>query len=190
MSTTTQNITLLLDQAAGGDRSASDELFGVVYDELRRLASGQLRSEADNQTLQSTALVHEVWLKLIGNQSPISWNNRSHFFAAAAQAMRRILVDSARARKRIKRGGGNVKFELREDDLIFQRDDDLLALDEALELLRVEDEQKVNLVCLRYFAGFTNAEAAEQLGISTATAERYWAYSKAWLRKKIEGSEA
>ena len=186
---TTQNVTLLLDQAASGNRIAADELFGVVYDELRRLAQVQLHGEACNHTLQSTALVHEVWLKLIGNQSKSSWNNRNHFFAAAAQAMRRILVDSARARKRIKRGGDKKRMELREGDLIFQRDDELLALEEALELLRKEDEQKVNLVCLRYFGGFTNAEAAEQLGISTATAERYWAYARAWLRKCIEDSE-
>ena len=179
------DVTLLLDSAAAGDRNAADQLFSVVYNELKQMANVQMSTE-DNNTLQSTALVHEVWIKLIGKQDGIQWNNRGHFFAAAAQAMRRILVDSARTRRRLKRGGGMNKLELQDHDLTVEQDDQLLALDEALQLLHAEDEKKATLVNLRYFAGFTNAQAAEQLGISTATAERYWTYAKAWLRTKME----
>ena len=184
---TNRDVTLLLDAIAGGELEAADQLFAVVYDELRQMANSQMNSEAKDNTLQSTALVHEVWIKLIGKQDGIQWNNRRHFFAAAAQAMRRILVDAARTRKRIKRGGGMQKLELQEHDLTFEQDEELLALDEALKLFHEEDETKATLVNLRYFAGFTNAQAAEQLGISTATAERYWMYAKAWLRSKMEG---
>lgn len=179
------DVTLLLDSAAAGDREAADQLFAVVYNELKLMANAQMSTEANN-TLQSTALVHEVWIKLVGKQDGIQWNNRGHFFAAAAQAMRRILVDSARTRRRLKRGGGMNKLELQDHDLTIEQDEQLLALDEALQLLHAEDERKATLVNLRYFAGFTNAQAAEQLGISTATAERYWTYAKAWLRSKME----
>lgn len=180
-----QSITLLLEAAAAGDRDATNKLFATVYNELKRMAAVQMSSEA-NGTLQSTALVHEVWIKLVGKKDEVHWNNRGHFFAAAAQAMRRILVDAARARKRVKRGGGMQKVEIQVHDLTIEQDDQLLALDEALRLLRAEDEKKATLVNLRYFAGFTNAQAAEQLGISTATAERHWTYAKAWLRSKME----
>jgi RNA polymerase sigma factor (TIGR02999 family) len=185
MSSSRIALTLLMQAAASGDRTAANDLFSLVYDELRRLAGGQMKLES-RQTLQSTALVHEVWLKLIGNQAAPEWKSRTHFFSAAAQAMRRILVDAARTRKRIKRGGDNQQFEIRDDDLISDNDEELLALDEALELLRAHDPVKADLVSLRFFAGLTNKQAAEQLDISTATAERYWAYSKAWLRARMD----
>jgi RNA polymerase sigma factor (TIGR02999 family) len=182
----TTNVTLLLDQAAAGSGNASNKLFEVVYDELKRMAEWQMKSERQDITLQSTAIVHEVWIKLIGNRDQQGWNNRKHFFAAAARAMRRILVDSARSRKRIKRGGGLAKVELQDADLISQQDDELLALHEALELLAIEDARKAELVSLRYFGGLTNAQAAKQLDVSIATAERDWTFAKAWLRAKME----
>lgn len=185
----TTNVTLLIDQAAGGSESASNKLFEVVYDELKRLAEWQMKSEPGGITLQSTAIVHEVWIKLIGNRDKQAWNNRKHFFAAATQAMRQILVDAARARKRIKRGGGAVRVELNDDALVTDHDDELLALHEALELLAVEDPRKAMLVSLRYFGGFTNAQAAEQLGVSLATVERDWTFAKAWLRAKMDSGE-
>lgn len=184
--TSHSQITQLLESAVSGDRKAANELFSVVYEELRRIAGDQMRRESSGHTLQSTALVHEVWIRLLGRDNDLNWKDRGHFFAAAAMAMRRILVDAARARKRKKRGGGQVKHPLRDDDLVTTQDDELLALDEALDLFRSEDETKAKLVELRYFAGFTNAQAAEQLGISTATAERYWTFSRAWLRAKME----
>ena len=186
-SNSNQSITLLLEAISSGDGEAANQLFSIVYQELRRMASSQMLGEAKNNTLQSTALVHEVWIKLIGKHDGLQWNNRGHFFSAAAQAMRRILVDAARSRKRLKRGGDMQKVELQDYDLLIEQDDQLLALDEALKLLHQEDEIKARLVNLRYFAGFTNAQAAEQLGISTATADRYWTFAKAWLRSKMEG---
>lgn len=188
MTSSSIDVTRLLDAASNGDRDAADKLFSVVYDELKRIAGNKMRLE-ENHTLQSTALVHEVWLKLIGDRDDPAWSSRGHFFAAAALAMRRILVDAARARKRIKRGGNAAKFELRDDDLVTQQDEDLLALDEALTLLREHHPQKADLVCLRYFAGLTNAQAAQQLGVSTSTTERHWTFAKAWLRSKIEPEE-
>ena len=186
MTSSRLSITQMLDAAAAGEPDAANELFGLVYDELRQLAGHQMKQESISHTLQSTALVHEVWIKLVGDRNDQSWQNRSHFFAAAAQAMRRILVDAARARKRIKRGGGKAKLEIRDDDLVSLQDEELIALDEALELLQADDDIKARLVDLRFFAGFTNAQASEQLGLSTATGERYWAFAKAWLRNKIE----
>ena len=150
------------------------------------MANAQMLGEAKGNTLQSTALVHEVWIKLVGKQKGIHWNNRGHFFSAAAQAMRRILVDAARTRKRLKRGGNMQKVELHDYDLMIEEDEELLALDEALNMLEKEDAKKATLVNLRYFGGFTNMQAAEQLGISTATADRYWTFAKAWLRSKME----
>lgn len=182
---TLSGITSLLDSAAAGDRTATDRLFTAVYEQLRQMANIRIAGEAP-QTLQSTALVHEVWVKLVGKQGIQRWNNGQHFFAAAAQAMRRILVDSAKARQRIKRGGGKASFELREDDAVIRADENLLALDEALEQLRSHDEQKAQLVCLRYFGGLSSQQAAEQLGISNSTAERHWVFAKAWLRARIE----
>lgn len=164
-----EDVTQLIQMVGEGDREAADRLFAVVYGELRQLANAKMAHEANDHTLQSTALVHEVWLKLVGAGTEPVWNNREHFFSAAAQAMRRILVDSARTRKRIKRGGANQKFELQDYDATVEQDQRLLALDEALEQLKDQHELKARLVELRYFTGITNAQAAEQLGISVAT---------------------
>ncbi len=183
------DITLLLEQVASGDEVAANELVSVVYSELRRIAASQMRLENPGITIQSTALVHEVWLKLIGNSNGPEWNSRSHFFSAAARAMRRVLVDAARTRKRIKRGGDLQRVELNDQLHGSSRDEELLALDEALELLAFEEPKKATLVELRYFGGFTNVQAAEQLGVSVATAERYWAYARAWLRSKMSESD-
>ena len=186
------DITQLIEATVSGQRDAANQLFGLVYNELRRIAGRQMNNEPVDHTLQSTALVHEVWMKLVAKSDGPGWKNREHFFASAAQAMRRILVDSARTRRRIKRGGDKVHVPLSDAGTIFQNDvrsqedDQLIALDEALELLREKDEVKANLVELRYFAGLTNAQASEQLGISTATAERYWTFAKAWLRTRME----
>ncbi len=182
------HITSLLAAASAGDRSATEELFSTVYNELRKTASIQMAGE-EIQTLQPTALVHEVWIKLFGSNKPTKWNDRTHFCAAAAQAMRRILIDSAKARKRQKRGGGKQCFSIREDDALIEADENLLALDEALELLRDHDPVKAELVCLRYFGGLTNIEAAQQMGLSLSSAERGWVFAKAWLREKIETLE-
>lgn len=179
------DLTILLEQVHSGDRSASDRLFEVVYGELKQMASHQMVRESSGHTLQSTALVHEAWLKLFGAQSAPSWKNRGHFFAAASKAMRRILVDSARSRQRKKRGGDNVGFQIRDDAQVAERDLELLALDEALEQLKAHDAIKAKLVTMRYFGGFSNKQAAEQLGISTSTADRHWTYARAWLRKKM-----
>ncbi len=183
---TIPDITVLLEEAAQGNNTAASNLFTLVYDELRKLASRQMQSERADHTLQSTALVHEVWVKLVGGRDSATWNNREHFFAAAAQAMRRILVDSARARRSKKRGAGDSPESLRDIDAADNEDQQLIELDEALNQLKERDPIKAHLVELRYFAGFTNREAAEQLKISTATAERYWSYARAWLRTQIE----
>lgn len=187
----TPDVTRLLENIGAGDRHSQNELFTIVYEQLRILADRQMQQESPEHTLQPTALVHEVWLKLLGGRGrePGHWNDRTHFFAAAAQAMRQILVDAARTRKRLKRGGDNAKVELREDDLLTRQDEDLIALDEALALLREKDPAKAMLVDLRYFAGLTNAQAADHLEISTATAERYWAFARAWLRRIIDDQQ-
>lgn len=181
------SLTLLLELAAQGNRQAADELFSIVYQEMVRLAGMQLAREQEAFTWQPTALVHEVWLKLIGgDESAGAWKNRQHFFAAAAQSMRRLLVDAARTRRRQKRGGARARVELRDSDAIWEHDDELLALDEALDQLRQVDSRKAQLVELRYFGGLTIAQTAEQLQISPATAERDWTFARAWLRAKME----
>ncbi|MEM7453787.1 MAG: ECF-type sigma factor [Planctomycetota bacterium] len=179
-------LTLILNRASEGDFDAADELFEIVYTELRKIAAAQMRNESSNLTLQSTALVHEVWLKFFGKQSSINWDSRKHFFAATAQAMRRILVDAARARGRKKRGGDFQKISLESVDGPSIDGDQIIALDDALELFSRNHSVKAKLVELRFFAGMTNAEASKQLGISTATAERYWVFAKAWLRNKMD----
>ncbi len=166
------------------------ELLPVVYEELRRLAAQRLAKEVPGQTLQATALVHEAYLRLVGDDPERPWDGRGHFFAAAAEAMRRILVDQARRRHRQKRGGGRARIDI---DLAEpetpQIDADLLALDEALERLAVKDPVKAELVQLRVFAGLTVVQAAEVLGLSASTADRYWAYTRAWLRVEIAGRD-
>ena len=178
------DITLLLQKFAEGDRDAANELFAAVYGELKQIAANQMKRE-QAITLQSTAIVHEAWIKLIGSHEERCWNNRGHFVAAAAQAMNQILVDAARRRKRQKRGGGAQKFELMESDFVSVTDDNILALEEALERLRETESRKAELVVLRFYGGMTVQEAADFLGISVATAERDWAFAKAWLRSRM-----
>ncbi|HKB06145.1 MAG TPA: ECF-type sigma factor [Gemmataceae bacterium] len=175
-------VTHLLDAAAAGDRQAAADLLPVLYGELRKLAAARLASEPGGQTLQATALVHEAYLKLVGGQQPRDWNGRGHFFAAAAEAMRRILIDRARRKRRPKHGGGRERWDL--DDLELPSDDradELLALDEALSALARAEPAKAELVKLRYFAGLTLEEAAACLGITAGTAKRHWALARAWL---------
>jgi RNA polymerase sigma factor (TIGR02999 family) len=176
------DVTRLLDAAAAGDPTAAAELLPLVYGELRRLAAGHLAHERPGQTLQATALVHEAYLRLVGPDPGRPWAGRGHFFAAAAEAMRRILVEAARRKGRARHGGGRRRVGL--DDVPADstgRADDLLALDEALAALAREDPAKAELVKLRYFAGLTLEEAAACRGISLATAKRHWAVARAWL---------
>ncbi|MCP3916435.1 MAG: sigma-70 family RNA polymerase sigma factor [bacterium] len=177
----TEDVTRILSALERGDENATDELLVVVYQELRRLASSRLDNEPAGQTLQATALVHEAYLRLVGSESP-SWSGRGHFFGAAAEAMRRILVERARKRQSLRGGGGHRRRDLEELELAtFSDNADLLALDDALTKLAREDEQKARLVKLRFFTGLTIPEAAKILGISRATAERHWSYARAWL---------
>ena len=177
-----QNITRMLKDWSGGNREALDRLLPFVYAELHRQASRYLRRERPDHTLQTTALIHEAYMKLI-DQSEVQWQNRAHFFAIAAQTMRRILVDYARTRKREKRGGDDVKLQL--DDAINvsskEKSIDLVALDEALNRLAEFDERQARVVELRYFSGMTEEETAEVLSISPATVRRDWNMAKAWL---------
>jgi RNA polymerase sigma factor (TIGR02999 family) len=180
-------VTRILHALKHGDPDAAGRLLPLVYDELRRLAARQLAREKPGQTLQATALVHEAYLRLAGKDAPQGWDSRGHFFAAAAEAMRRILVENARRKKRQKRGGDLRRVDLPLDEAASAaRSDDLLALDEALELLAREDPQKAELVKLRFFAGLSVEEAARCLGISRATADRYWAYARAWLYERLQ----
>jgi RNA polymerase sigma factor (TIGR02999 family) len=179
---------MLLQRAGRGDPCAADEILPLVYDELRKLAAQKMAREGPGQTLQATALVHEAWLRLGGDQQP-EWQNRAHFFAAAAEAMRRILIDHAR-RKQAERYGGHVEH-LNLDSLELadgMEEDQLLALHEALDRLAAHDRVKAELVKLRFFAGLTIEEAAQVLGFSLPTAKRYWAYARAWLYREIRAS--
>jgi RNA polymerase sigma factor (TIGR02999 family) len=176
-------ITILLGQIEKGDSQAAEKLMPLVYDELRRLAAARMGHEAAGHTLQPTALVHEAWLRLGGDQQP-DWKNRSHFFAAAAEAMRRILIDHARRRLAQRRRGRLEHVEIADVTLAAGAEDEhVLAVNDALELFAETEPRKAELVKLRYFAGFTLPEAARALGISTATAERWWAYSRACLSR-------
>lgn len=176
-------VTHLLDAAHRGDRQAAAELLPLVYDELRKLAAQKLAQEQPGQTLDATALVHEAFLKLVGDQS---FDGRGHFFAAAAEAIRRILVDQARRRSAAKRGGGQLRHAV--DHLAAPApDDELLALSEALDALAAKDPEKAELVKLRYFAGLTADQAAAALGISPSTADRHWTFARAWLRRAMTG---
>lgn len=178
-------ITRLLNEVKGGSEQAAEQLLSFVYTELKRIAAQKMAGEAPGQTLQPTALVHEAWLRLVGDRNA-AFENRAHFFAAAAEAMRRILVDSARRKKAMRRGGTTTRDELDENHLIQDvASDELLAVDEALELLAKEDPVGANLVKLRYFVGMTMEETAAAMGMSLRTAERTWTYARAWLRRQI-----
>lgn len=176
------DLTQILWRIESGDPRASELLLPLVYDELRRLAAQRLVREKPGQTLQATALVHEVYLRLVDGEQARQWNSRGHFFAAAAEAMRRILIENARRKKRIKHGGNRPRVDLDDACLVTEAPgDDLLALNEALEKLANESPARADLVKLRYFAGLTLEEAAAAMSISLATAKRYWTYSRAWL---------
>lgn len=175
------DVTQVLQAMEKGDPHAAQDLLPLVYQELRQLAACRMAKEAAGQTLQPTALVHEAWLRVAG-QHEQSWDSRAHFFGAAAEAMRRILIDNARRKRALRHGGGQARCELADFDLAAPApDDQLLALDEALEKLKAIDPLKVELVKLRFFAGLTLEEAAAVLRISEATAKRWWAYARAWL---------
>jgi RNA polymerase sigma factor (TIGR02999 family) len=181
-------VTRVLTAIEGGDRRAVEELLPLVYDELRRLATRKLAGEKAGQTLQATALVHEAYLRLVGGHESqdAHFSSRGHFFAAAAEAMRRILIESARRKQREKRGGALRRVELDEAALATHTTpDELLALDEALEKLAANDAEAAQLVKLRYFAGFSVDEAGELLGMSRATAYRHWTFARAWLVSEI-----
>jgi RNA polymerase sigma factor (TIGR02999 family) len=186
-------VTRILSAIDAGDPQAAEQLLPLVYDELRKLAAQRLAQEKPGQTLQATALVHEAYVRLVGNgggESPGKplWNSRGHFFAAAAEAMRRILVDNARRKRRHKRGGDRARVALEDLELAApEQSDDLLALDDALTELAATDAQAAELVKLRYFAGLTVKQAAEALAMSPRSADFLWAYAKAWLLRKIQG---
>jgi RNA polymerase sigma factor (TIGR02999 family) len=178
-------VTRILEAARQGDPKAGDELLPLVYEELRRLAAHKMANEASGQTLQATALVHEAWLRLVGNQDK-KWEGRAHFFAAAAEAMRRILIDRARRKRAARHGGGQQRIDIQEVDLASPTDDDqLLAVNEALDKLASQHPVEAEVVKLRYFVGMTNEEAAEVLGISPRTAKYYWTHARAWLYHEI-----
>jgi RNA polymerase sigma factor (TIGR02999 family) len=184
-STGNNDVTRLLADWSNGDRQALDELLPLVYEELRHLANAYLRREREGHTLQSTALVHEAFLRLV-NQRDVHWRGRAHFFGIAAQMIRRILVDHARAQRAAKRGAGAVRLEL--DDAIavaHQRDLDLIALDDALGRLAMLDERQSRIVELRFFAGLSVEDTAEVMGISTSTVKREWASARAWLFREV-----
>lgn len=179
-------VTQILKAVETGDPTAASKLLPLVYDELRKLAAHRMAQEKPGQTLQATALVHEVYLRLVGASNDQQWNSRGHFFAAAAEAMRRILIMNARRRNAEKRGAGRRRIEL--DPALLPanaRDDRLLVLDEALTELEREHPERARIVKLRFFAGLTNKEAAAATGISDTTADRYWTYARAWLQRKM-----
>jgi len=184
------DVTRILSAIEQGNPSAASQLLPLVYDELRKLAAQRMAHEQPGQTLQPTALVHEAYLRLVGDEPRKPWDGRGHFFAAAAEAMRRILVDRARDRHRQKRGGGRPRVRINLDALVHDPpDEDLLAVDEALQALAREDAAGAELVRLRAFAGLTLAEAAAVMGIGRRTADRYWAYARAWLCDALSDNE-
>src|SRR4051812_1307176 len=180
------DVTRILAAIEQGEPQAAGQLLPLVYDELRKLAAHGLAREKPGQTLQATALVHEAYMRLVGDDRAGDWDSRGHFFAAAAEAMRRILVENARRKKRVKHGGGLERADVELADLPTRlASEDLIALDEALEELGRQDPTKARLVTLRYFGGMTVDQAADALRISRVTAHRYWTYARAWLRRRI-----
>jgi RNA polymerase sigma factor (TIGR02999 family) len=180
------DVTRILNAIGGGDSKAAQDLLPLVYEELRKLAAHKMANEAPGQTLQPTALVHEAWLRLVGTENP-QFEGRGHFFAAAAEAMRRILIDRARQKLSLKRGAGAARVNLEDLEVASAADDDtLLAVDEALTKLAREDPDSAEFIKLRFFAGMTNAEAAQALGIPERTARRHWSFARAWLFREIQ----
>jgi RNA polymerase sigma factor (TIGR02999 family) len=180
------DVTRVLSQIESGDPSAGEQLLPLVYNELRKLAAQKLAQEKPGQTLQATALVHDAYIRLVDVEKARHWDSRGHFFGAAAEAMRRILIESARSKQRLKRGGQMHRSPL--DDVEVECDvqaDDLLMLDEAITRLEAEDPEKAKIVQLRFFAGLSHEEAATVVGVSTVTAKRHWRYARAWLRREM-----
>jgi RNA polymerase sigma factor (TIGR02999 family) len=185
---TSDQATTLLEAAQAGDERAAEKLLPLVYDELRHLAAAKLAHEPPGQTLQPTALVHEAWLRLVGSGNE-HWHGRAHFFGAAAEAMRRILIDRARKRHRLRHGHGLVRLDISQLNVAITTDDDLLLrLDEALEKLEAEAPERAKLVKLRFFTGLSIVEAAEALGVAPITAKRHWAFARAWLLAELQNS--
>jgi RNA polymerase sigma factor (TIGR02999 family) len=182
-------VTQILSAIERGDRHAASQLLPLVYGELRQLAAKKLAHEAPGQTLQPTALVHEAYVRLVGEEKGPHWDSRGHFYWAAAEAMRRILVENARSKKADKRGGGRERVDLDLDHIaVPELREDLLALDEALDRLAATDPEAARLVQIRYFAGMTLEEAAQVLGVSPRTVDRLWAYARTWLFRSLRGS--
>jgi RNA polymerase sigma factor (TIGR02999 family) len=184
-------VTQILNVIRDGRPQAAEELLPLVYGELRRLAAARIAHEQPGQTLQATALVHEAYLRLLGSEPPARWEHRGHFFAAAAEAMRRILVENARRKRRLRHGGEHQRVELKEADVAIEGpSEDMLALDEALQQFEHDQPRKAALVKLRYFAGLSEEEAAAASGISRATAARWWAFARAWLYDRLHSAES
>lgn len=181
------DVTQLLHAIDAGDPKAADRLLPLVYEELRKLAAARMAQEKPGQTLQATALVHEAWLRLAGTEKQKAWNSRGHFFGAAAEAMRRILVERARQKARVRHGGGLERVDLEHVNLATEDNDQtLLAMSDALDALARESPQKAEIVKLRYFTGLENQEIARALGISLSTVERSWAYARSWLHRELK----
>ncbi len=182
------DVTRILESIEAGNAQAAEELLPLVYEELRKLAAARMANESPNQTLQPTALVHEAWLRLTDN-APVRWAGRAHFFGAAAEAMRRILIDNARRKQALRHGGGQQRLDLEGLEIAAPaKPDDLLALNEALNVFATRDPAKAELVKLRYFMGLTLEESAQILGVSVPTAKRWWAYARASLFQHLQGS--
>lgn len=183
------DITRVLHAISRGEQQASSDLLPLVYAELRRVAANRMAQETAGQTLQPTALVHEAWLRLVGDGEH-AWQNRAHFFGAAAEAMRRILIENARRKSRLKRGVGQVRLDLDGMEIAATTPDDkVLLINDALERLQADDPEKARIVLLKFFGGLTNQEVAESLGVTERTVERQWAYAKAWLYQTIRAEE-
>jgi len=182
-------VTRILSAIGAGDPHAASQLLPLVYDELRKLAAARMAGEEPGQTLQPTALVHEAYVRLVRGGQSEGWDHRGHFFAAAAEAMRRILVEQARRKQAVKHGGARTRLPLEEFHRVAESPEDLIDLDDALTRFAAEEPDKARLVQLRFFAGLSTPEAAAALGISVATAERWWTYARAWLYSELEGGQ-